>query len=239
MSKRIVLGFALFASALFLAPTAHAEHFRFWIHAFIPNSGLDIVEPVPGSADRYMIPGPQFAGLGDSSCYNTNDRTFDSSLEADSKIIAEIEFDVQAPGVGNVSKTIPPLGKTIRYDCNDGTVLKTGQASNENVSLGDPSYDAGVVSFAVDGDAANPLIAAPRGWTPSIKFHATVTVDTNSKSVQFVGTIARFPAYEAYLSVDDGPPVTIFQISPDHDATAWSLIFNNSIGPSVPYATTP
>ena len=236
MTKNAAIGLALLAVGCLYSTRSHAEHYRVWLKAFIPNSGLDIEMPVPNSPGHFMIPGPQIVGIPiDSTCYNTNDRSFSSSLDADAKITVVAEFDVYSPGVGNFTKTIPDLGQTIRYDCSTGDVLATGRASNENVSVGDPSYDAGVVKFDVDADASNPLVQLPSGIVPSIKIHGTITLDTNSRAISFDGTIARFPSYEAYVSVDDHPPVTIFTISPDASATAWSLVFNNNIDPSVRY----
>jgi hypothetical protein len=186
---------------------------------------------VPNATGQSMIPGPKIV---DGRCYNTNNRGFSHDQQADAKITAIVDFDVTAAGVGNVNKRTPPLGTTIQYDCDSGAVLQTKQASNKDVSIGDVAFSAGKVTFAMDGEAANPLIS-PQQLTPTIKFHGTVTIDTISRAVSWDGTIARFPSYEAYIEVDANPPVTIFQIAPAQDASPWSLLFNNHIDPTVPY----
>jgi len=232
------LNFALLLMLLEILPCNQglAEHYKIWFKAFIPSGGLDIVSPVPNTPGHWMIPGPHIAGiLIDTSCYNTNNRSFDSSVAAEAKITVIAEFDLLAPGIANFTKSVPDIGKTIRYNCDSGSVLKTGQASNHDVTVSGPTLNGGVVSFLVDADAANPLIALPPAMVPSIKIHGTVKVDPASRSIGFEGTIARFPSYEAYVSVDGKPPTAIFQIAPDSDATAWSLAFNNHINPTMPY----
>jgi len=223
------------ASMLF-SNAAHAEHYKIWIKAFIPNDGLDILMPLPGDTSKSIIPGPHLLGIPvDTACYNTNDRSFSDNPGDDAKITEIIEFDVTSVGLANVTKSAPTIGQTIRYNCDDGSIIATAQAKPDNVTIGNLSYNAGVVSFSLDGEASNPLVPAPNALTPSIKFHGMVKLDTNSRSVGFTGTIARFPSYEAYIQVDGGKAKAIFQIAPNHDATAWSLLFNNSISPTVPY----
>jgi hypothetical protein len=226
-----IVGAALFLSA----NAAHADHFKFWLKAFIPGSGLDIVKPVPKAPGRFMIPGPQILGIGDSTCYNTNDRSFTSAIGAEAKITAIAEFDLTSVGIANFKTDAPDIGQTIRYDCSTGAILKTGKAADTNISISKPTLAGAAASFAVDADAANPLINAPETFVPSIKIHGTIKIDPTSRSVGFDGTIARFPSYEAYISVNGGEPKTIFQIAPAADATAWSLVWNNHINPTMPY----
>jgi len=229
ISLRVLLALIGF---YFLANVASAAHYKIWFKAFIPNSGLDIVTPVPKSAGHFMIPGPHIAGIPvDNTCYNTNDRSFSTSEDADAKITIISEFDSSAAGVANAKNRTPIIGQTIRFDCTTGTVLNTGTASNQNIAIGEPKSASGIITYTVDADAANPLVAL----SPSIKIHGTVTLDTNSRSVSFDGALARFPAYEAYISVDNGKPVPIFTISPASDASAWSLFFNVSIDPIVTF----
>lgn len=229
ISPRVLFALIGFYS---LASVASAAHYKIWFKAFIPNSGLDIVTPVPKSAGHFMIPGPHIAGIPvDSTCYNTNDRSFSTSEDAEAKITIISEFDSSAAGISNVKNRTPQIGQTIRFDCTTGAMLNTGTASNQNIAIGQAKSAGGVITYTVDADASNPLIAL----SPSIKIHGTVKLDTNSRSVSFDGTLARFPAYEAYISVDNGKPVSIFAISPASDASAWSLLFNVSIDPIVTF----
>lgn len=226
----------LLAPIALFSSSANAEHYRIWVKSFIPNSGLDIVVPVPNADGRFMLPGPHIAGIPiDSTCYNTNDRSFSDDVDAEAKISLRYDFDVLAPGIANVSSSIPPAGETLRYDCATGAILATGQATTDDLQLGEVEFDGGVVRFSVDGDAANPLISLPNFVVPSIKVHGTMTLDTNKRSISFSGTVAKFPSYEGYLSVDGGPPVPIFKISPESDATVWSLMLDRPVDVTVAY----
>lgn len=223
-------------SAAFQCSEAKAEHYRIWVKAFIPNIGLNIVKPVPNLDGHYMIPGPHLAGIPvDDSCYNTNDRSFSDDIDADAKITVGYDFDVFAPGVANVTARIPPAGDTTRYDCDSGRQLATGQATTDDLKLGEVDFDKGVVRFTVDGEAANPLISLPSSLVPSIKIHGVITVNTNKRSIAFKGFVAKFPSYECYVSIDDGAPIPVFKISPESDATAWSLMVDRDVDETVSY----
>jgi hypothetical protein len=174
-----------------------------------------------------MIPGPNLVGIPiDSTCYNTNNRSFDPSPNVEAKLTAIVEFDIFSPGVANVSEQEPEIGETLRYDCSTGDVLNKGQ-----VSIHNPEMKDGVVSFSVDAEASNPLVAL----SPSIKMHGTVSIDTSSRTISFNGTVAKFPSYEVYASVNGADPITVLQISPDHDASPWSLIFTKAVNNSASY----
>ena len=233
MRVRLLLG----ACVLGLVSTpANAQHFKVWAKAFIPNAGIDIAQPVPNDNEHTMIPGPHLAGIPlDDTCYNTNDRSFSDDVDADAKISLAVDFDVYGPGVANVSHDIPEAGETIRYDCSTGAVLARGKATVSDVSIGQVSYDGGIISFTFDGDASNPLISLPTSLVPAIKIHGTITIDTNKKTVEYKGTVAQFPSYEAYVSVDNAAAFPIFKMSPKSDATAWSLMLDTTLDDTVNY----
>jgi hypothetical protein len=233
MRARLLLGACVFG---LVSTPAYAQHFKVWAKAFIPNTGISIAEPVPGDNEHTMIPGPHLAGIPlDETCYNTNDRSFSDELDADAKISLAVDFDVYGPGVANVSHDIPEAGETIRYDCSSGAVVARGKAAVSDVSIGQVSYDRGIITFTFDGEAANPLISLPKSLVPAIKIHGTITIDTNKKTVQYVGTVAQFPSYEAYVSIDDASAIPIFEISPKSDATAWSLMLDTTVDETVNY----
>ncbi len=234
MPKRTAMAMA---AIIAMAPqAAFAKHIKIWLKAFIPNAGLQIVEKVPGSPGHTMIPGPHVLGIPvDGTCYNTNDRGFSSSPSAEAKISIVTEFDVLSPGIGNIIKTAPQIGESIRYDCGTGSVLGRKSASSQDVKLGEPSYNAGVVTFAVDAEASNPFVPLPPAISPSIKMHGTFTVDVSRRKARFVGTVAKFPSYEAYVAMDARPPIAVFQLSPAADASPWSLVFNVALDKSASF----
>lgn len=213
-----------------------AEHLRIWVKSFIPNTGLDIVKPVPGHSGQSMIPGPHVLGIPvDSTCYNTNNRTFSADAGADAKFSVVIDLDLFTPGMANFTAHQPEVGETIRFDCATGQTLATGTASADEISVGQPSFTSGVVSFAIDAEATNPLVHAPEALIPSIKLHGNFTLDGNSRTVAFSGSISEFPAFEAYVQVDQGSPVALFQVSPADDATPWSLLSTRQVTFRVSY----
>ena len=228
MQRRTMLVIA--TAILATSQVASAKHVKIWLKAFIPNTGLQIVQPVPGAQGHTMIPGPRIMALAvDKSCYNTNDRGFSHSSASDAKITIVTEFDVLAPGIANIVKIAPQIGTTTRYVCATGDVVGRKSASSQDLELGQPTYDAGVVSFAVDAEASNPFIPLPPSISPSIKIHGIFTVDTNARKARFTGTVAKFPSYEAYISLDGGAPVVVFQVSPAADASPWSLVFSVAV----------
>lgn len=216
-----------------LGGSANADHFQIWIKAFIPNTGLDIVQPVPNTSGQWMIPGPIPATLG-GACYNTNNRGFDSSQDADAKVTAAIEFDLATPGVGNVQKHDPVIGETLKYDCNSGAILDRKTADSNQVTVGDPALAANGATVQFDGQATNPLAPGPSALAPAITFHGQFTIDVNARTITFDGSVRQFPCYEAYVQVN-GTTTTVFTIAPTHDASPWSLYLSQSVHQSANY----
>ncbi len=230
--RRIAIASFVTIIGVLISQSSNAEHFKIWMKAFIPNVDLDIVVPVPNSSNLSMIPGPSLAGMPlDSTCYNTNNRGFDSSSDAEAKITVIVEFDIFSPGVANFSEQEPQIGQTLQYNCSTGEVLNSGTASNKLVSINNPVMNGNTIDFSIDAEAANPLV----NLSPSIKIHGTISIETSSRTISFNGTVGRFPSYEIYASVDQADPIAVLQISPDHDSSPWSLLFTKEAKGSVSY----
>ena len=72
------------------------------------------------------------------------------------------------------------------------------------------------------GAAGNPLAPLNERFTPSVDFAGLIVVDPSKRSVQFRGSTATFPAYEAYVEWD-GSRKPLFQLMPLENTTVWDL----------------
>lgn len=68
---------------------------------------------------------------------------------------------------------------------------------------------AGSIQIDFQGSASLPLIAAP-----DIDYSGTLVIDRAEGNILVSGATNHFPAYEAYCTVNDGPILTLAQVSP-------------------------
>ena len=186
---------------------------RFWINAFIPNSvceqhGDIFVGTIPA-------PGPRF--------FAGDQREFSNDLTASARMHSEVllsgldgdGFSI-APG-GEIHRT----GESLEID-DDGNIINRAQAPNDSMHFlnlrGSQTIDpnGGVIdgipgSVQIDfvGSASLPLVPAP-----DIDYSGTLVIDRLEGNVLVSGATNKFPAYEMYSQVDDGPILTLLQIQP-------------------------
>jgi hypothetical protein len=106
-------------------------------------------------------------------------------------------------------------GVTRRVDCTSGAITGEKTASPRGVVV---SFDSS--SVAVHGGAANPFY----GSHPKIVFDLRLRLDVSQARFSLAGSIAAFPAFEGYYSIDGGPPGTLFQLLPAPGSSAFDLI---------------
>lgn len=248
MTKRahIFFGFVLALSAT-ASGAAHAEKLEIWIRGFIPKSipgTPDYVRAVPGQPDHWMIPGPGIPYVSNGplpwvgSCYNTNDRDFTSARDAESKVASSVTVTL-SDGPAASSINAPKVAKTRQFDCETGKVTCEKSVDLSAVNTSAPRIVGKTVEIDLDADAENaciPLVEwTPSQIVPSIKWHGKLIINPGRGLITFRGTVAEFPAYEAYVSVDGGPPITLMTESPSAGATVWSLAKNRVVEKSVNY----
>ena len=62
--------------------------------------------------------------------------------------------------------------------------------------------------------ASNPLFS----HAPDIDLSGTLQIDRDNLNFRFFGAMDGFPAFEAYVSFNDGPPTNVFQLGPNTPA---------------------
>lgn len=235
---------AILVGALTTAPTVvSAQQFEVRLRAFIANehpSNPGFVRAVPGANGETMIPGPGVPYLLNGplpligSCYNTNDRGFSSAPTASSKAETSISFSHVGGVLGAVTTNHQP-GRSKRINCATGAIECDAVASAGGLTAFSPAKLGDVINFNISGEAGNPCITTPNALTPAVKWAGMFSIDTRAQTVRFVGTIAGFPSYEAYLVVDGGPPITIFTESPVPGSSAWSLLTTKVVDRTAKY----
>lgn len=112
-------------------------------------------------------------------------------------------------------------GETTGVDCGNGDVKGRETQNNDNMSFGESSGNNNKVVLDFKAAKNNPLVFA----SPKIDLVGTLTVDRVNKFVEFVGEVDEFPAFEAYVSINGGPPRIIDRLGPKPGAGPESLAF--------------
>jgi hypothetical protein len=195
-----------------------------WINAFIPDPSLTrFVVPAPGAStglSMITIPTPTGtrAFLGDN-------RGFSLDVSAPARIHSLVEIsglDAETPVLQTVDNK---CGESVEIEPTSGEVLQRGTAPTDRISFQhlranmtvDPdggviedSPDTGLVQIDYEAAANLPLMAG----TPDIDIAGTLGIDRDAGTVRFRGAVDGFPAFEAYVSFNLGPPVTLFTMLP-------------------------
>jgi hypothetical protein len=218
---------------------------RFWINAFIPDPSLTpFVEPAPGaSAGLSMIVVDEVVTkryfLGDNRGYS-NDPTAEARIHS---LVDFSDLDQLSPTLSN---TDIHCGLSTEIDPNTGAIIGTGTAPTSGISFAnlranesaDPnggltqdSPSPNFVQLDYKAAASLPLLAL----SPDIDMFGTLQIDRDNSQFRFFGAVDGFPAFEAYVSFNGGPPVNLFQMGP---TTPFALIggANRAVDVTVPIA---
>ena len=157
--------------------------------------------------DKTSIPGP-FPGLSD--CFLTDQRSFSSERDAKSRLHCEFTLEIDGNDL-RLSTNASKCDETIRIRCEDGGVTCRKSASNSGIqfSLKSPTIIDGQATVTLDAEAGNPC--APPG-APDIDIEGKFVIDLDARTVRFDGKVEPFPAFEGYVSIDDGAPVPLFPV---------------------------
>lgn len=214
---------------------------KFWINAFIPRDipGYTMTVPKGRYAGFTMIPGPQSVGVpipprpspymmyqgvstvrvGTSDCYLTDQRTFSSNINEKSRMHSEVKVDFSSP--------TPLITQwhncdfTTECDCEDGDVEchKPGKTSRMGffpISVGPRT------TIRMDCAASNPCAPTSRLFG-DIDYEGTIVFDKDTRTIQIDILIDRFPAFEAYATINDGPGTVLFREAPPIGNTVMNL----------------
>jgi hypothetical protein len=154
----------------------------------------------------------------------TDNRGFSDDVSASSRVVTEFIL-VIAGNTATVEKAnnrdLQRIGPSHKVDCRTGVdIVPPKSASTANMHLGTPAVADGLVEIVVDGRANNPIPPI----SPDIQYGGSFTFNTNDNTLRFKGSVAVFPAYEAYAQVEGGPLTTVFQSPPAPGSTAFNLI---------------
>lgn len=188
---------------------------KVWLNAFIPRDVDGITEPAPSvHSGKTMLRGP-IAGVSD--CYLTDNRGFDSNIQALSRMHSEIEIDVTGPTIVSQKHKCDP---THEIDCEDGDEECTRSGDTSRMSFSNLRSSSGLIKVDLKASANNPC----QSGSPDIDYEGTIAIDVGTRTVEFDGRIDEFPAFEMYASINGGDVGTkVFQEMPLPGKSPWNL----------------
>lgn len=153
--------------------------------------------------------------IGD--CFLTDQRGFDSARGASARMHSEAFVWVKPDSYTWSQEHY--CGESTEVDCEDGDVEEKKTQNNDNMAFSLLSGSSSRVVLDFKAARNNPLVA----FSPDIDLVGTLTVDRVDKFVEFQGKVDEFPAFEAYVSINGGDPLTIGQLGPKPGAGPDSL----------------
>jgi len=193
------------------------ESITIWLNAFIPNS----VCVQKGDLFAIEVPVPSGTPVPEVRFFTGDQREFSEDINASARMHSEVRIEALSSDVPQLAAQRQICGESHEVD-GDGNIIASATASTDRMSFfnlrGSQTIDpnGGVidgipdsVQIDVAGSASLPLIIAP-----DIDYSGTFIIDRAEGNVLFRGAVSGFPAFEMYFSVNDGPPVTLAQISP-------------------------
>jgi hypothetical protein len=154
-----------------------------------------------------------------SDCFLSDSRGFSNDIGASSRLHFEAELDFST---GLWTFPAPTSSGTAELDCEDMSVECEKVAkpkAKQNADAG-RAGDVGVKPFSFTATANDPCVTG----APDIDLNGTVSIDTARRTISLIGMIEPFPAFEAYVSVDDGVPIKLFTYEIESGTTAWKLM---------------
>jgi hypothetical protein len=197
---------------------------KVWLNAFIPGDVPGVTVPAPGrfSGKTMVKPGC----VPGNFCYLTDQRSFDSYIHASSRMHSEIVIDV---------RRVTKVYEWHRCDCTQELECTTGdptcarEASTSRMSFTSPVGDSGsAIQVDLNAAARDECVALSR-ILGDIRYLGRFIITVPARTVEFIGAISVFPAFEAYATADDGAGRTLFRTDPFPGATPCNLPFSDVI----------
>lgn len=192
----------------------------FWINAFIPRDieGYTMPAPSPFSG-KTMIPFPRPVNR---YCALTDQRAFSSTLDASHRIQSGAVINISNPNEVSID-SYHDSDPTIELVCNTGEETCYKEASTDNMVWGDLFRDGNKIKVELTSDARNECFLKI-GSPVSINYEGTLSIDILERTVEFLGKVGDFPAFEAYVSINDGQPKQLFKFH-DEAKKVTDLVF--------------
>lgn len=179
-----------------------------------------------------FIPDHQVSGAG--LCFLGDDRGFDPSMTASSRLHAAVTIEGLGTANARMSGTDVHCGLTRMVDCASGQVTNSDTATPSggfaNFHVGNTYADpvAGVHDTAnenvaivtLDVAAADPLVAV----APTVGVNFLITIDPVAGTVSVNGVADHWPAFEGYASAAGGAAIPLLQIWPPEGTSPYTLL---------------
>jgi hypothetical protein len=159
-----------------------------------------------------MVEGPP-----GTNCFLTDQRGFSSDKKESARLSSVLSFSLTKDGYSAL-KHVPETGVTHEVKCGNGdaTGLCAKQAPASEIIVSKQVFEkAGSFFFVdLDGKASNPCIEfLGRKSAPKIHWKLKFSFNAANRLWGVTAEVGDFPSFEAYMQVDNKPPVTIFQSS--------------------------
>jgi len=162
-----------------------------------------------------VIPSP----IG-STCYEGDNRGFDSKLDASSRAAVEMTLLITGRDM-QIEQSKKTIGPSKNVDCKTGENLESPKSASESsITIGEVKTQTFFRTVFIRVAAGNPFFSI----APDIDFSVSISYDNLHRSVSVKGSAGYFPSFEAYYRLNGGPVKTIVAWPPYGDTSAWSLI---------------
>jgi hypothetical protein len=187
---------------------------KLWIKAFIPSS-YEHARIVPGMgehAGKTMLTSLWMVNRS----FLTDQRTFSSDIHAEARMHSEIEIDVVK------RKEVYQFHHcydTIEIDSRTGEEKCRAQGNTRRMKFHDfeSAPDGRIYTMRIKAGSKNPCVKIARvRVSPNLDYHGDIRVvvldDPGKAVVTFSGKIENYPAFEMYVSANNGEPYPVFQV---------------------------
>jgi hypothetical protein len=211
-------------------PPAPLHTVTFWINAFIPDPSLSpFVQPAPGAStglSMIVVPSNQ-PGLPipKDRAFLGDNRGFSSDVTASARIHSLVEITNLETDSPQLQAVDNQCGRSHEVHIDSGQIIAEATAPNDRIRFlrlrGNTTVDpnGGVINDSpsprfvqLDYEAAAnlPLL----NLSPDIDMVGVLGIDRENRVFRFRGSVDGFPAFEAYVSFNLGPPITLFRLIP-------------------------
>jgi hypothetical protein len=229
----------------------------FWMKAFIPYHVPGVTKIIPNSDNESMVIGPPELNTAPRSVgetvksavipgygvydsfrrygYRTDQRSFDSNYNAKSRMNCAFNLILNGDDLRNAQLDAAAgynhCDQTVAVDVETGAVLKTGNASNENMSFTQGTVTSDCFNIYMSMAAADPVVLGATAIA-NINFSGNISIQPviDRRHARYNWSLStsilldNFPAFEAYAAINEKRAFAIFQTMPLPGYTVADLI---------------
>jgi hypothetical protein len=201
------------------------ETVRLWFKVFIP-ADIDGAELVPAGQHKgkTMLHSPNPVALW----FLTDGRDFDSNPQAQARMHSEIVLDVKRFQVLQESHH---CGATIQVNPETGEEECRETADTDEMHFEDFNLlpEMRIMRMRLRGSSKNACLKlASIKVSPNVDYEGEINLRLHENkrelTLSFQGQIETYPAFEMYMTINDGAAIPIFQLPVEPEASPLSLI---------------